>query len=215
MGFHYVYQLLDVTTLRKYIGVRTSDVLPEFDPYMSSSRTVKRLIKSGRQFEKTILSVWDTRRLANLEEARLHELYNVGLNPEFINLARSPFGAVHGTALKGRTYDEIFGPGRAAEIRARKRLIKRTFTEETRHLMSENHADVSGVQNPRAISGQLFSKSGELLTSFSTKRELVAWCRTHGIPHRRLLKEGSYNPPVGMRNRKFAEYFGLYVVITS
>jgi hypothetical protein len=182
---------------------------------MSSSRIIKCLIKSGRLFEKTILSIWPTRTLANQEETRLHQLFNVGLNPEFINLACSPSRMVHGTILKGRTYDEIFGATRAAEIIAKKKLVKRTFTEKTKRLMRENHANVSGAQNPRSISGHLFSKDGKLLMSFLTKQELITWCRKQNIPHRRLIKEHSYNPPVTIRNQKFADFFGLYIVVTS
>ena len=215
MVFHYVYWLTSTSSQLNYIGVRTSEVSPDNDDYMSSSRIVKRLIKEGTLFTKNVLSTWETRELANQEEARLHRLHDVGLNPEFANLACSPFRAVHGTMLKGRSYAEIFGEKRAEEITAKKKLVKRSFSNQTRQRMSENHANVSGERNPRSVGGKLFSKEHELLFVFKTKKELEAWCKSKGIPFVLLTKTGTYDPPRGNRNRNLAHHFGLYVKFDS
>lgn len=214
---HYVYQLEDAVTHIKYIGVRSSTVSPEHDTYMSSSKIVKRLLREGRQFTKMILSTWQTRREACAEEARLHILHDVGRNPAFYNLACSPHKARHGEVLKGRTYEDIHGPKKATRLRAVKseRLKGRVFSEEHKQKMRDNHADVNGANNPKAIGGSLYSKDDQLLCVFSCKKELVDWCREHHVPHKLLFRTGHYDPPLGRRNKNLTQYFGTYVVYTS
>lgn len=93
--YHYVYKItnLNPSDERKYyIGVRTSKVKPSMDEnYKSSSKYLKAAFKEmGHQnFRKEILSEWETRKLANKEEVRLHELYDVSKNIEYYNKAKS------------------------------------------------------------------------------------------------------------------------------
>jgi len=93
--YHYVYKITNnnPTDQRKYyIGVRSSTVIPEKDTnYRSSSLFLKEAIKENgdKIFSKEILSIWKTRELANEEEVRLHNLYDVAVNPEFYNRAKS------------------------------------------------------------------------------------------------------------------------------
>lgn len=93
--YHYVYKITNnnPTDQRKYyIGVRSSIVPPEEDTtYMSSSVFLKEAFKEigYKQFSKEILSIWKTRKLANEEEVRLHNLYDVAVNPEYYNMAKA------------------------------------------------------------------------------------------------------------------------------
>lgn len=96
MKLHYIYKItnLNPTDSRKYyIGVRsTNHKSPEADSkYMSSSTCLKKEIRQyGKDnFFKEILSIWETRDLANLEEIRLHTLYNVSSNPEYYNISNA------------------------------------------------------------------------------------------------------------------------------
>jgi len=143
--FHYVYQLENTVTHIKYIGVRSSGVSPDQDTYMSSSKIVKKLIIEGQQFTKAVLSTWSTRREASIEETRLHILHDVGRNPEFYNLACSPHKAMHGAILKGRTYNDIHGPKKAAQLRIAKSNGQkgRVFSEEHKRNLRKNHAQVT------------------------------------------------------------------------
>jgi hypothetical protein len=92
---HYCYKItnLNPTDQRKYyIGVRSSKTSPEEDTnYKSSSKYLKEALEEigHNNFKKEILSTWDTRKLANKEEARLHELYDVAVNPEFYNKSKA------------------------------------------------------------------------------------------------------------------------------
>lgn len=93
--YHYVYRIINLVPKderKYYIGVRSCDCFPEKDTnYMSSSKYLKESISEQGQdnFKKEILSIWGTREEANLEEVRLHEKFNVGLNLEYYNKAKS------------------------------------------------------------------------------------------------------------------------------
>lgn len=91
MNYHYTYRLTALNPIderRYYIGVRSCDCLPEDDAYMSSSRTVAKLIASGVQFQKEIIALWPTRKEAVAHEVALHDLHDVGRNGEWFNRAK-------------------------------------------------------------------------------------------------------------------------------
>ena len=95
MNAHYVYKITNINPVdsrKYYIGVRTAPSgNPEEDTkYMSSSKHLKEAIKQqGKEcFIKEILSVWDKREHAVLEEIRLHDEYSVNENIEFYNKAK-------------------------------------------------------------------------------------------------------------------------------
>ena len=92
--YHYVYIITQISTNMKYIGVRSSNILPEEDlgiKYFSSSSN-KEFIRDQKvnrsNYIYTILSSFDTRSEASNEEIKLHEQYNVGTNFEFYNRAK-------------------------------------------------------------------------------------------------------------------------------
>ena len=98
MKHHYIYKITNLKPCdarKYYIGVRTCECSPEDDKkYMGSSKYLKDVFAEIGidNFKKEILSVWDTRKLANKEEIRLHELYDVAKNPKFYNKSRSTTG---------------------------------------------------------------------------------------------------------------------------
>lgn len=94
--YHYVYKITNnkpVDERKYYIGVRTAKgCTPQEDvKYMSSSKYLKESIRELglENFSKEILSIWDSRELANAEEIRLHRKFNVGCNDEFYNRAEA------------------------------------------------------------------------------------------------------------------------------
>ena len=93
--YHYVYKITNTNPndgRKYYIGVRSSKVKPEDDTnYRSSSTFLKQaLIEIGHNnFNKEILSIWETRKEASDEEIRLHELHDVARNPEYYNKAKA------------------------------------------------------------------------------------------------------------------------------
>lgn len=91
--YHYVYKITNNKPRderKYYIGVRSATCIPEKDiKYWSSSKYLKAEInKVGvENFSKEILSVWECRELANIEEIRLHRKLNVGVNKQYYNKA--------------------------------------------------------------------------------------------------------------------------------
>ena len=89
---HYVYKIICNKPIDEriyYIGVKSSEN-PETDNYYGSSNYLNEVVKEiGIQhFSKTILSFWETRVLAEIEESRLHKQYKVASNPLYFNITR-------------------------------------------------------------------------------------------------------------------------------
>jgi len=88
---HYVYKITNITPINEkqfYIGVHSTDnKIPLEDGYMGSSKYLSSEIKNQGidSFDKTILSTWNTRKLAEKEEKRLHKLFDVRNNNSYFN----------------------------------------------------------------------------------------------------------------------------------
>jgi hypothetical protein len=92
---HYTYQIVELSTNKKYIGVRSSDIEPHLDighVYFSSSSDIK-FIKRQKEFpndyEYIVLSIHESREDANKEEMYLHEKYDVASSINFYNIVNS------------------------------------------------------------------------------------------------------------------------------
>lgn len=93
--FHYTYQIVELSTNKKYIGVRSSDIEPHLDIghiYFSSPSDIK-FIKRQKEFpndyEYIVLSIHESREDANKEEMYLHEKYDVASSINFYNKVNS------------------------------------------------------------------------------------------------------------------------------
>ena len=144
--YHYVYLITDIepTDSRKfYIGVRSSNVLPDLDfDYMSSSATLLECIhQRPTSFLKIILSIWPSRKEAIQEEVRLHQLYNVSKNNEFYNIVKQ-------TTTKFDSSGEdnfFFGKSLCGEKNG---FFGKTHTEKTKkHLSSIRKGKRKGKEN--------------------------------------------------------------------
>lgn len=89
--FHYTYQITEISTNKKYIGVRSSNIPPKNDlgyKYFSSS-TIKKFIKNQKENKNNyiyeVLSIFESKNEAAMDEMRLHKLYDVAKSPEFYN----------------------------------------------------------------------------------------------------------------------------------
>ncbi len=113
LKFHYVYLITEITSNKKYIGSRTSDIDPKYDigiKYFSSSsdkRFLARQKENRSGYEYKILSQHYSKKEAIDEEIRLHHLYEVGTNEEFYNKVKQSSNAFDTT---GRVaVKDIFG----------------------------------------------------------------------------------------------------------
>lgn len=93
--YHYTYCITEINSGKMYIGVRSSNVPPEKDlgtKYFSSSSN-KEFIKSQKKnpsnYRYEVLSTFTSREEANIEEIRLHELYDVGINEQYLNRSKA------------------------------------------------------------------------------------------------------------------------------
>lgn len=97
--YHYVYKITCLkpnSTQKYYIGVHSSNKEPDLDSqYWGSSKYLNNSIKEIglKNFRKEILSIWDTRELANNEEIRLHREYDVSRSEEYYNKNNATTGS--------------------------------------------------------------------------------------------------------------------------
>jgi hypothetical protein len=92
--FHYVYQITNKINGKIYIGSRTSNIEPANDlgkKYFSSSKD-KEFQKEQREnpenFIYEVLSIYNNKDDMLNEEIRLHNLYDVGKNPNYYNKSK-------------------------------------------------------------------------------------------------------------------------------
>jgi hypothetical protein len=117
--------------------------------------------------------------------------------------------------LKNRKYEDIHGEEKANQLKDQKRKIftNRTFSEETKRKMKENHADVSGSNNPNAIKGFLLDSLGSRVFYFSHLNELNEYCKSIGLPFRGLKSaKWKYDPVITNRNLKYKKFIGYHCV---
>lgn len=101
---NYVYEITEISTDRKYIGVRSCNIDPMDDlmKYKSSSLNnefERRQKDQPEDYRYEILSFHNNREDAVKEEIRLHELYDVAKNPKFINRAKQTSTGFDGTGM--------------------------------------------------------------------------------------------------------------------
>lgn len=110
--YHYVYRITNIIKNKHYYGVRTSSIHPSNDlgiKYFSSS-SLKDFISEQKEspsnFKYKILKIFSSRTEALNFEIKLHNKFNVHINPNFYNLAKQtstgfdPFGITPEGKLK-------------------------------------------------------------------------------------------------------------------
>ena len=96
MTYHYTYLITNLKPLveKYYIGVRSCSCNPYNDTYMGSSTILTNAIKnhSITNFEKVIIEIWPTRKLAEIHENELHLTHSAAINPIFYNVKNGVLG---------------------------------------------------------------------------------------------------------------------------
>ncbi len=88
--YNYVYQITEISTGTKYIGSRGSTTEPNKDIKKYKSSSTDKQFKLNQKLNPLnywyeILSYHETREDANIEESRLHDMYNVGCSDTYFN----------------------------------------------------------------------------------------------------------------------------------
>lgn len=103
--YHYTYLLSNTELDVNYIGVRSSNVEPQFDTsYMSSSILVQYMMSIGIEFKKEIINTYETRLLANDAEQNVMKLYNAVESQQFLNFHSHSTGYTKENAIKKMNY---------------------------------------------------------------------------------------------------------------
>lgn len=153
--YHYVYYSWEQWG-RGYIGVRSCKCLPEEDKtYFGSFRD-----KTFFPTEKIILEVFESREKANQVEIKLHEFFNVGINPNFANRAKhkSSGFCVFGVP-KSEEHKKKIGKANSQRLKGKPSSFKgKKHSEESlqkirkslkgRVLSEEHRRKLSGKNNP-------------------------------------------------------------------
>ena len=162
--FNYVYLITEISSNRKYIGVRSCDISIENDLgkiYKSSSSDldfINRQKVNKNDYTYTLLSNYDNRIEANIEEVRLHNLYDVDINPEYFNIIKAtlnkfcPIGMVvtkdiHGTIFYVSVNDPRYLSGELVSI-----IKGKVVVVNKDGIISQVDKD-----DPRYLSGELVS----------------------------------------------------------
>lgn len=181
--FHYVYQITEISTNKKYIGSRTSKIDPILDlglKYFSSSSN-KNFIKSQKEnptnFKYKILSAHNTREEAIDEEIRLHNLYDVGRNLEFYNESKqssSKFDTTGKVSVKDKNNnsflvncdDDRFTSGELEHVSKNLVVVKdknnNIFTvhkNDQRYISGELVSNMKGLFHAKDINGKIYTIS--------------------------------------------------------
>lgn len=146
--YHYTYLLIHLEPKDErmfYIGVRSSKVAPDKDPYMGSSKSMTKEEKSN--CDKLILEEFSTRAEALAHEIFLHNKFDVATNPKFFNNAKQTSTGFDTTG-KTFTFTESHIENMKKAVNNRVLNKPETFpkgwnhTEEAKRKIAESKKDV-------------------------------------------------------------------------
>ena len=109
--YNYVYLITEISTNKKYIGVRSCDIPIKKDLgsiYKSSSTDldfINRQKTNKKDYRYEVLANYNCRLEASMEEIRLHNLYEVDVNPDYFNKAKATLSKFTGSG-KVNVYDQ-------------------------------------------------------------------------------------------------------------
>ena len=146
---HYVYYSYEEWG-RGYIGVRSTKLDPNQDPYLGSFKD-----KSFKPSQKIVLQVFETRKEAIEAEIALHNFFNVGVNYHFANKAKQTstgFTAPVVNPMQGRNHSEE-AKRKISEFRKtctgeKASMFGKNHSQETKRKLSEFRKTCTGDKNP-------------------------------------------------------------------
>jgi len=143
---HYVYRITNKELNKHYYGVRSAkDPVKDLgNIYFSSSKDIEFIQDQKlypNKYKYKIISTYKERKLAVAKEIKLHEYFNVGINPNFYNRVKQTTTGFDSTGISPVISD------------IQKSIISEThkgkiLSKETKAKISKNHANVSGSNNP-------------------------------------------------------------------
>ena len=148
------------------------------------------LLTNPHLFKTKIITTHNDRKEATTKEKFLQKSLDVVKNPLYINRAYAQIEGSHGNPIGPTCYGRV-GINHPMYGKRPHNFGKKT-SDNTKKLISQNHYDVSGANNPRALTHILTSPNG---IEYNICGELELFCKKHylGIA---LLKrhQGSFVP---------------------
>lgn len=136
--YYYTYCLTNINNGMKYIGKRQCKCLPEDDTsYMGSSKYVPK-----EECIKEILTIFNSPEEAALDEIRLHEEFDVALNPIFYNRAKQTSTKFDTTGMKFTLTEE-----QCKKISIATKGVRKTLSEEQRAILKERLSSYHTKEN--------------------------------------------------------------------
>ena len=200
--YHYVYRITNLITAMHYYGDRSCNCHPSEDIGIKyfSTNTLKLFIQDQKNnpqdYKYKVVRIYETTREgAKQLEVDLHKKFDVKNHPKFINRANQTSAGFDVTG-----YNFVFSDTHKDKIS--KQLIGIKRSSETKKLISSNHADVSGSNNP--MFGKGFKNTGKNhylnMMSIIDKQK---WIKNNLVGRdRKFSEEAKINISNGAKNRK-------------
>jgi len=211
-NYHYNYIITNLNNYKRYIGVRSCNCWPtEDNKYTGSCKTLKKImVKEGKEwFKKEIIALWDIRELAVEHEIRLHNYFEVGMNPMFYNQSKqtSTRWDTTGVKLSGETRKKLseIHKGKKISEETKRKISKsekgKKTSEETKRKMSKS---ASGKNNP--MYGKKHTEKTKNKMSLSRQGKNAPWYGKKLTKEARrklsLANLGKNNPNYGKRRKQ-------------
>lgn len=160
--FHYVYRITNKNVNKHYYGSRSSKILPHLDlgiKYFSSSKD-KDFLKEQKEFREKfkykVIKQFETRKEALLFEIKLHEKFEVDINPNFYNKSKqTTVGFFYSN--QGVKFSESHKEKIAFKSRNKSEKCKRLISEKVRKDW-ETMSNEKRIKKCEAISKALTGK---------------------------------------------------------
>lgn len=167
---HYTYYSYEEYGMG-YIGVRSTELLPEEDPYMGSFAD-----ESFNPTNKIIIEIYNTREDANRDEIFLQEYFEVVVNPHFANrcVSSSTGFNTHGYRFNHKDNKNYFKPKspehrkKLQEIQRRRNAMSKTpeaIEKRRQKLLGTKHSEERRRSQSERMKGV---KRGPYKKKFST-----------------------------------------------
>ena len=160
--YHYNYIITNLNNHIRYIGVRSCNCQPTEDiKYWSSCKTLKKIIlkEGSRWFRKDIIALWGTRTLAVEHEIRLHNHFEVGINPMFYNRSKqtSTGWDTSGIILTSENRKNI-GNGSRGHVVTEETRRKISKSEKGKKVSKETRKKLSDINKDKKLSSDTCKK---------------------------------------------------------
>ena len=182
--YHYVYRISNIELNKHYYGVRSSNIEPIKDIWFKyfSSASDQQFINDQKNnphnYKYVIVSIFNLRKEALELEIKLHNKFNVGVNPSFYNKSKQ-------ASLKYDTTGTTFILSKEARNKISKALKDKPKSKTHIENVIKNHG----------MRGKKHNEISKKMMSINTSGEKnPMYCKKHTIESINKMKESSKNP---------------------